>query len=143
MSLLDAQNLIEIKLYYKYADIKGTKKLVILSDEKAEELLKDEDEAKIIESITTKWKIVSWKEQNEVMDLSSKGVGPKGDRQFNFLVYRDAMVKRCLKEWDLTINQRPVPVTQEAIDNLPGPVVVDLYQKFEKVLDYTEEELKN
>lgn len=143
MSLFDVQNLIEIKLYYKYSAVMGTKKLFILDDDKAKELLNDPEKGKDVECMTTKWKVVSWKEQNEVMDIASKGVGPGGERQFNFLAYRDAMIKRCLKEWDLTHNQKPVPVTSEAIDSLPGPVVVDLYQKFEKVLDYTEDELKN
>ena len=143
MSLLDFQNLIEIKMYYKFSEVMGTKKLEILEDDKVKEILSDSEKSKDVESITTRWKVVSWKEQNEVMDLASRGVGPGGDRQFNFLVYRDAMIKRCLKEWDLTQNEKPVPVTPEAIDSLPGPVVVDLYQKFERVLDYTDEELKN
>ena len=143
MSLFDLENIIEIKMYYKYSEVMGTKKLAILEDEKAKELLKDPEKAKEIKSITTKWKVVSWREQNEIMDAASKSVGPGGERQFNFLVYRDAMIKRCLKEWDLTHNEKPVPVSEQAIDSLPGPVVVDLYQKFERILDYTEEELKN
>jgi hypothetical protein len=66
-----------------------------------------------------------------------------GERQFNFLAYRDAMIKRCLKEWNITVNEKPVPVTSEAIDSLPGSIVANLYQQFENLIDYTEKELGN
>jgi hypothetical protein len=41
------------------------------------------------------------------------------------------------------MNEKPVPVSPEAIDSLPGPVVTNLYQQFETLLEYTETELKN
>jgi len=144
MSLLDKSSLIEINLYYKYAIV--GKRLIILSEEKAKEQLDrdDEESVKEVEIMETKWDILTWKEQNEVMNLSSQTINPQtGERQFNFVAYRDAVVKRCLKEWNLTINGSHIPVTAEAIDNLPGSVVVNLYQKFEKMLDYTEQELGN
>jgi hypothetical protein len=130
-------------LYYKYAD--AGQKLVILTAEKAkEQLAGDEEVSKGIETLETKWHLLTWKEQNEVMNLSSQMVNPQtGERQFNFLAYRDAIIKRCLKEWNLTMNEKPVPVTPEAIDMLPGPIVTNLYQQFEILIDYTEEELGN
>ena len=143
MSLLDNQNYVEIKLYYRYSDVKGSKKLIILENEKAEELLKDPEKSKDIESFTTKWMDLNWREQNEVMEVSSKPVGPKGERQFSFVSYRDAIIKRCIKEWDLTLDGRPIPVSPEAIDRLPGIIVAELYQRYEKMLEYSEEELKN
>jgi len=44
---------------------------------------------------------------------------------------------------DISVNNQIVPVTSEAIDQLPGIVVINIYQKFEEFLDYSEEELKN
>lgn len=143
MSLLDSDNFIEITLYYKYISFNGCKKVVVLEDVKAEELLKDKEKAKEVESITTKWSLMSWREQNEILNASSQPTGPNGEKQFNFLIYRDFIVKKCLKEWNITLNEKPVPVTKEAIDRLPGNIVSALYQKFEKVIDYTEEELGN
>lgn len=143
MSLLDSVNLIEIKLYYKYASFNGSKKIVILEDSVAEELLKNPEKEKEIECLTTKWSMMSWKEQNDILSSSSQPTGPNGEKQFNFLIYRDSVVKRCLKEWDITVNQKPVPVSPNAIDQLPGNVVGALFQKFEKVVDYTEEDLGN
>ena len=145
MSLLDNPDLIEIKLYYKYSNNpKKGKVLVILEDDKAEELLKDEEKAKEIEILETGWNILTWKEQNEVMNLSSQTVNNQtGEKQFNFIIYRDSIIKRCLKTWNITMNEKPVPITYELIDKLPGPIVINLYQKFENIIEYTEEEMGN
>ena len=144
MSLLDSPDLIEIKLYYKYAKTDNSRRLVILEDDVARKLLLDEEKAKEIEVLETKWSMVTWKEQNEVMNLSSQVVNPQtNEKQFNFLAYRDAIIKRCLRSWNLTMNEKPVPVSTDAIDKLPGPVVINLYQKFEQMLEYSEEELGN
>ena len=146
MSLLDQNSFIEINLYYKYVSVGAGKRLVILTEEKAKEQLASEDEeiSKAVEVLESKWTLLNWKEQNEVMNLSSQMINPQtGERQFNFLAYRDAIIKRCLKEWNITLNQRPVPVSPDSIDKLPGPVVTNLYQQFETLLDYTEQELGN
>lgn len=144
MSLLDSHDLMEIKLYYKYTKIGNGKKLVILEDSKAEELMKDSEKSKEVEVLETQWAMLNWKEQNEVMNASSQVTDPTtGEKQFNFLVYRDAIIKRCLKSWNLTMNEKPVPVTPEAIDKLPGPVVVNIYQKFERYIEFDEEEMGN
>ena len=144
MSLLSGSDLIEINMYYKYINTDTGKKLVILDDNKAKELLKDEEKAKEVEVLKTKWNVPTWKEQNEIMNLSSQTVNQQtGDRQFNFLAYRDAMVKRCLKAWDILENEKPVPISFETIDKLPGTVVINLYQKFEQSIEYNEEELGN
>ena len=146
MSLLDQSNTIEINLYYKYVISDSGKRLVILTEEKGKEQLASEDKevSKVVEILETKWGLLTWKEQNDVMSLSSQTINPQtGEKQFNFIVYRDAIIKRCLKSWNITMNEKPIPVTPEAIDSLPGPVVTNLYQQFETLLDYTEAELKN
>ena len=144
MSLLDA-NFIEISLYYRYVATESGKRLVILDDVKAQEMMKgDVDNSKSIEQLKTKWTLLTWQEQNDVMNVSSQAVNQQtGERQFNFLAYRDAIVKKCLKEWNLTANEKPVPVSSEAINKLPGAIVTSLYQKFEGLIDYTEKELGN
>ena len=144
MSLLDGSGDIKIKLYYKYSKVGVAEKLVILDDAKAEEMMKNEEKAKEVETLETGWRMLTWKEQNEVSDLSSRSINPKtGEKQFSYVMYRDSVVKRCLKSWDITMNEKPVPVTAEAIDKLPGTVVLNLFERFEKLLDYSEEELGN
>ncbi len=144
MSLLDDNNelLVEIELYYKYKKLDNGKKLLIVEDEKAKKLLKDGD--KEIQKISTKWRVLNWEEQNEVSNKSTQVINQStGQRQFNIILYRDTIIKRCLREWDLTMNEKPVPVTPEFINKLPGSIIMELYNKFEGVMDYTEEEVKN
>ena len=145
MSLLDDNNelLVEIELYYKYKKLENGKKLLIVEDEKAKKLLKDGD--KEIQKISTKWKTLSWEEQNEVSNKSTQIInqGSGQQRQFNIILYRDTIIKRCLRTWDLTMNEKPVPVTPELINKLPSSIIMELYNKFEGVMDYTEEEVKN
>jgi hypothetical protein len=145
MSLLDGNtDTFDIDLYYKFIKVGSGRKLVIVPDDEAKELIKDEEKKKDIEKISTRWSFLTWKEQNEVMNISSQTTNPAtGERQFNFLTYRDSIIKRCLKKWDIKVNGQDIPVSPQAIDQLPGPVVMALYQKFEKIMDYTEEEQKN
>lgn len=144
MSLLDNQNSIEIKLYYKYIDTEYGKKLIIIDNDKAQKLLEDKEKSKTIEILKTTWNLLTWKEQNDVMNKSSHLVNPQtGERQFDFIAYRDTIVKKCLKDWNIQENEKPIPVTSDAIDRLPGTIVTILYEKFEELIDYTEKELGN
>ena len=146
MSLLDQSNAIEINLYYKYASAGSGKRLVILTEEQGKKQLESEDEevSKIIEILETKWAQLSWKEQNEVMNVSSKPVDVQsGETPFDFISYRDAIVKKCLKTWNIVVNEKPVPVTAENIDQLPSIIVTSLYQKFDQIITYSEEEAGN
>ncbi len=143
MSLFDA-NLIEVKIHYTFKERNNSKFLVVLTDEKAEEMLKDEENKGKVEILTTHWSVMNWKEQNTSVDHAySKSNPMTGEKSFNHIAYRDAIVKSCLKQWDILLNGQPVPITQEAIDKLPGDIVMGLYAKYEKVLDYTEEEMGN
>lgn len=149
MSLLDEniEDLIEIEVYYKLKQMGKGKKLVIIEDEKAKELLKDEEKKKEVEKISTKWRLMDWKEQNEISRKSVIMVPNQLTgaplRQFDPILYRDTVVKKCLKEWNLTKNGQSVPVSDELIDKLPSPIIMELHRKFEEVIDYTEEEVKN
>ena len=144
MSLLDGNDLVEINLYYRYAKTKNGRKLFIMEDKVAEEQLKDEAKKDEVELLETKWSTLSWKDQNDIMKISSTVSNPAtGDRQFNFLEYRDAIIKKCLKSWNLTINEKPVPVSIDLIDKLPGVIVAQLYDRYDRYIDYTEAELEN
>ena len=149
MSLLDSSDLITIKLHYVLKLTEGSKKLIILSDKKAEQLLADSAKAKDVETLITKWSPLNWKEQNDVSNQASAEINATtGEKQFNYIYYRDVVIKKCLKEWDLTITPvggepTPAPVTSDMIDKLPGSIVLALHQKFEEVISYTESELGN
>tara|TARA_Y100000310_G_scaffold308873_1_gene352425 strand:+ start:4682 stop:5119 length:438 start_codon:yes stop_codon:yes gene_type:complete len=145
MSLLDSDfsALLDIKLYYIQKSVGTGKKLIILEDKKGEELLKQgKDDVEVLE---TKWRPLLWQENNEVMEQASGAVNPNtGERQFNFIAYRDAIVKRCIKEWNIKDDEsNPIPVSPQNIDKLPASVVTNLYRKFESVIEYSEEDLGN
>lgn len=143
MSLFDA-NLVEIKLYYIFREKEGARILSVLTDEKAEEMLNDEESKDKVESLTTQWSVMNWKEQNISVEHAYAKTNPMtGEKVFDHISYRDTIIKTCLKQWDIIVNGQPVPVTPDAIDRLPSEIVMGLYSKYEKVLDYTEEELGN
>ena len=97
MSLFDA-NLVEIKLYYTLKEKGNSKLLVVLTDEKAEKMLEDEDQKGKVESISTKWSIMNWREQNVSVDKAySKSNNLTGEKVFDHITYRDSIIKSCLK----------------------------------------------
>jgi hypothetical protein len=143
MSLLDDNGLINVKVYYKYINTGSGKKVVIIDNTKAEELLKDEEKGKGIEIFETEWRMFNWKEQNDVSKVSQSVNIKTGEMQFDYFIYRDQCIKKCLKKWNLTENGNPAPITSENIDRLPGPIVIDMYQRFESISEYSEEEMGN
>ena len=97
MSLLDNQSSIEIKLYYKYVETEQGRRLTIVDDDKAKKLLEDHEESKNINVLETGWNLLTWKDQNEVLDRASKLNTKTGESQFDFVGYRDIIIKKCLK----------------------------------------------
>ena len=144
MSLLDNDS-IEVKLYYTFKQRKGGRKQrVILEDKKAEELLKDPAKAETVEVLTTQWRQLSWKEDNKVTEAAYGEIdATTGARKFNFVRYRDSIVKECLRDWDLQKNGQKVPVNKETIDSCPADIISALYLKFESFITLSGEELQD
>ena len=144
MSLLGAVDLIVIRIYYEFKKIGEDKKLIILEDKKAQELLSNPTTAARVEVLETKWSSLRWKDQNDIMAEANKNIDPiSGERQFDFIVYRDNIIKRSLKSWNIKEDDKEVPVTAMNIDMLPASIVVRLYDKYNSVVSYTEDESKN
>ena len=144
MSLFDVSDLITVKLYYMIKEVNGNKNLVVLEDKKAEGMMDDEEQSSKVEFITTKWSKLNWKDQNDVTSLSYRDIDPiTGESKFNFIVYRDSVIKRCLKEWDIKDGDNLIPVNSINIDRLPGEIVISLYNKFNELTNFSEEEEKN
>lgn len=140
MSLLDFPILIPITVYYK----KNKNKIIIIEDSEAEEILKDPQKAQSIQKIETRWSVLNWRENNQVMESAYQVVNPQaGTRVYNFVSHRDAIIKRALKEWDQTINGQPVPVTPDLIDQIDADIILGLYDKYQKLTEESKEEEKN
>ena len=143
MSLFDA-NLIEIKLYYTFKKKGNSQILIVLDDEKAQKMLEDEKTATEVNTLVTQWSIMNWSEQNNSVRIAYNRINEMtGEKIFDHIGYRDSIIKSCLKAWDILIDGQPAHVTPEAIDSLPGDIVISLFDKYEKMLNYSEDELKN
>ena len=157
MSLLDSQGQqIEIKLYYEEKITKlGYRKIVVIEDEKAEGIMEKEKAAmkekqekgesvlktdKTIQCLTTKWKVMSWGDQNKITKSAEKYT-PDGMQDIDMFKFRDLRIKQCLVDWDLTGNKGgKIPVSSQTIDMLPSDVVFALVSKYDRIVSIDEEE---
>lgn len=105
------------------------------------------DPEKIIQSLSTWWSKMSWKEQNSTYSRCLKQVtGPDGDQItiLDTLAFRDLKLKTCLKKWSLTDNEgQEVPVSEMVVDMLVPEVAQELLTSFERVTEISEEDLGN
>lgn len=102
------------------------------------------DPNKVISSLKTWWSRMSWKEQNLLLSKCMKQkTGSDGTMsvEIDALLLREMKLKTCLKKWDLTENNKEVPITPTVIDNLVPEVAQQLISEFEKITEVTEEEL--
>ena len=144
MSLLD-DDFVNIPLHYYYKEGKyGSKQLIVLEDEKAAEMLEDDNAKGNIEILNTKWKKMSWKEENDLMKACEKdgdsGEGPS----FDYSKYQDKRVKTMLSWWDLKAKENdpePLPVSPENVDKMPSAVIRSLLEKFDATNNISEESL--
>jgi hypothetical protein len=145
MALLKKQQqVVEIKVYYREVEVKpGFIKIVALTDEDVDKLTKDDKVTKKIQCLTTKWKILNWKEQNDLTGRSTLNNDFSGNQSFAWWVFRDLKLKKCLVGWDMIDeNNVPIPLNEENIDSLPGEIVSALYNKYDSVMALTGEEEK-
>ena len=102
------------------------------------------DPKKVIDKISTRWKMLSWAEQNSIYSKCMKeDIGPDGktNPRFDGISFRDLKLKTCLKSWDLKDETgRPIALTSVMIDNLDPDFAQELINTFEKVTEPEAEE---
>lgn len=105
------------------------------------------DPNKVIQSIVTGWRRMTWKDQNVIFSRCLKTIpGADGNMhtELDTIQYRDLKLKTCLKKWDLKDEQgKEVPVTEDVIDILTPEVAQELINNFEQITEPTSDELKN
>ncbi len=109
MSLLTQQNFINVKLYYQLITSKSGQKVKVLEDKDAEELIQknaenkkafeeNEENAdkefklepnKEVHVLNTKWKNVSWKDQNTSLKSCTMKNDITGELEIDQLKFRD------------------------------------------------------
>lgn len=152
MSLLDlSKATVNVSVYYQIKNTKSGKRVIVLPDKKAEEMLQDEDEKNNVEILNTTWKMLSWSESNKILDKSTV-VQPQYDsiaqesatRDLNVYLFRDLRIKTALKGWDLKDDSgKDVPYRPELVDILPPEIVMAMYFKYDEVSSLDEVEEKN
>jgi len=144
MSLLNASNMVKIKLYYEEKELSsGVTKIVIFEDDEAKKLLESEDEPtkKRVQVLNTGWRSLTWKEQNDITKESMYYDHNQGMQDVDYFSYRDQRIKKCLKNWDLKDEAgRPVTCDADKIDQLPAEVVFALVNKYDAAVTLDEEE---
>ena len=148
MSLLDSiSQSIEIKLYYKeIVNQYGVRAIKIIPDEIAEEKLTSSKESseEQIKLLVTTWKILSWKDDNDIVRDATKTDVISGNASFNAFLYRDLKVKKCIIGWDMKDNDgKDIPFSPEILDKMPADIMYALINKYEKITSMNEEEIKN
>lgn len=139
MSLIDnVEQVVEVKIYYKETKNKhGITTIKVISDDK---LVKEDN---TIHLLVTRWKKISWKDDNDVIKESTISNMMTGASEFNPFMYRDRKIKKCLIGWDLKDDSNnPVPFSVELIDKMPSDIVYALLNKYEKMTSLDEEEEK-
>ncbi len=174
MSLMKAKDqLIHIPLYYMEKEIRGYSKIIILEDDRAKTLLAEQAEAKKkktkkeigntignteekedstkqevpttpVECLNTYWKLLSWKEQNQISKLSQIRNSAEVSVDIDYFRLRDLRIKMCLKKWDLKDDDgKEIPVKPEFVDSLPADIVYTLSSKYDALITLSEDEIKN
>ncbi len=92
----------------------------------------------VIKVISTQWKTMTWKDQNDLLSKSiayaTKSDGSTvGD--IDAIKYRDMKLKSALQGWSLTDEEgKPVPITDQAIDNLHPAFAREISSSYDKVV---------
>jgi hypothetical protein len=145
MSLIRSKNqLIHIPLYYMEKKMTNEwVKIVIISEEKAKEMMEDESKKNLVLCLNTHWALLNWGDQNNITK-NAIFTTPEGYRDVDMIKVRDMRLKTALKEWDLVDDAgNKQPVSQATIDALPPEVVTALIREYEKRTSLSEEEEKN
>jgi hypothetical protein len=129
-------SLIDITAYltFRKNEASPDEVLTILTKEEAEKLLDEPSTKDQVEIVNSKWAIAGWFIQNDIVEKSQEVNQFTGKKEVNWKLYRDLRIKNLLKKWDLDIDGKEVPVTEEYIKNTPAEVVLALYNTYEKAV---------
>lgn len=106
----------------------------------------NQDDEKTIKKLSTKWKRLTWKEQNVILSscfISKPSADGKLITSMDGMKFREMKLKTCLKDWDILDSYgNKIPITEENIDNMVPEVANELIDSFEKLTEPTGDDLK-
>lgn len=96
-----------------------------------------------IQVLNTKWKEISWDDQNSILRNSIRKDQMTGQDELDNVNYNDTLLKQALVEWDLKDDSgQPIPCSPEMIGRLPYAILRNLMSKYEKIVFLGEEDEK-
>jgi hypothetical protein len=125
--------LMDIPCYYTYRKNEyGIQKLVILKETKAKKMLADDKKKDQVEVLNTKWKEPNWEEQNDIVTQCVEISPVNNQKEVNWTIYRRLCINCLLVDWDLSLDGKKIPVSEEYIKRMPPEIILDIYEKFQK-----------
>jgi len=140
--MLGTNQMVNMLLYYKIKELKnGFKKIIIIDKSKegdAQKIIEEEaslpEREKTVYVIKTTWKILSWRDVNNV-NRDSMVVNPEGRQEIDSIIWRDLRLKRALVGWDLKDDKNyQIDISSEAIDSLPAEIVGILLNRYDEIV---------
>ncbi len=105
------------------------------------------DPNKVVQSIETFWKRLTWGDQNSILAQCLKSIPNTSGNvttELDGIKYRDLKLKTCLQRWNVIDESgQPVPINNSTLDNLVPEVAQELLASFERVTEPSGDDLKN
>jgi len=139
----EKEDVVGVPLYYQIKKNKhGISRIVILDNNKAEELMSKNDNEADVKVLNTKWRQARWGDQNTLVKQCQKINAATGATEVDWTKFRDMRIKQLLVDWDITMHGKKVDVTVDAIDKLPAELVLGLYERYDAATSFDEAEME-
>ena len=144
-SLLDTnEQTVGIVLYYtERQSVTGYVKFIVLDEKKAKDMLADPQKKDRVHCLNTVWKVMSWKDDNEIVKQSTYFNVNSSMNDLDPFKYRDLRIKQCIRSWDMKDDKgNAIQFRPELIDKMPSDIVHALIAKYDSAMTIDEEEEK-
>jgi len=129
------EDIIELKVYYKKLGLR----YIAYTEKEFDEIGLEKDIKKTYKVLCVKMRELTWGLYNELQDDAMVEDG-NGDKRFNFKVYKENRLKKLLKEWDATNDDKPVSVNPSAVSHLAPSIAETILKAYDDVSFISEEE---
>lgn len=138
-----SSDLFEIKVKYVRVTLKS--KLPAILVLKTEE--QEKKYASKMQVLTTQWQQPNWREHNELHSDSMVTDSVTGVQRANYNLYRQLVLERFMKLWDVTEDRDgkpcPVELTPDNIHKLDPAIANALYEQWQSRVNADEEDVGN
>ena len=143
MSIFASDDFFEISLkYIEKTTNSGLKVPYILNPEKESDKLILQDKQDQVQTLSTQWVHLKWKEQNEIRRKCTM-MGMDGHRHVDYPMYQALILETAMRRWDIEENGKKIPCTKEFIGKLDPQIAIYLVEEYFLKTQITETDLGN